>query len=387
MKERREITFLPPGVRAYFPRESMAKRNLLNRLFAEAEHWNFGELDLPTLDYYESITRGVSQNLALRTYQFQDDQGQLIALRPDATAQVAKILSGQFDPEDLPGRYCYACRSFRAFELRRGELREFQQFGAEIISENRFESDLELLLFLFETLDLIGLDDVVLDLGHVEVYKGLVNDVELTEQQSRRLWQEIHRKNTADLSDLLDELPIPDSRKEILEALPKLYGGAEIFDTVDSLMNGASDSSRRAIEELEQLYRRLEQAGVSEKISLDLGVVRDLDYYTGIVFEALLPGSGKPVIGGGRYDNLYGTYGESLPATGFAIEIDRILSSYQELVDPPETRRAFCPNPTPDALDALREMRKSSRVDVTFASPGENVDGILITEDGDQEAL
>ena len=387
MKQRREITFLPPGVRVYFPRESMAKRDLLNRLFGEAERWDYGELDLPTLDYYESITRGISQELALRTYQFQDDEGQLMALRPDATAQVAKILSGRFDRKQLPGRYCYACRSFRAFELRRGELREFQQFGAEILSEDRFQSDLELLLFLFELLELIEVEDVILDLGHVDVYKGLVEGVDLDPLQARRLWQEIHRKNSPDLSALLEELPLSDARKEILRALPTLYGGEEIFDDVDELLNGASESSKRAIENLKKLYHKLNQAGVSERITLDLGVVRDLDYYTGVVFEGLLPGSGKPVIGGGRYDTLYGKYGDSIPATGFAMEIDRILPSYDESTEPLEHQLVWCPQPTPKALESLREMRNSARIDVHFSEPDSNKKGYLIDQFGKKTNL
>lgn len=386
MNQNRETTLLPPGVRVYFPRESMTKRHLLNQLFEEAERWDFGELDLPTLDYYDSITRGISKDLSLRTYQFHDDEGELLALRPDATAQVAKILSGRFDRDRLEGRYCYSCRNFRAFELRRGELREFQQFGAEILSDDRASSDLELLMFLFEILDMLEIEDVVLDLGHVNVYKGLVEDVDLSDEQSRKLWQEIHRKNTADLKDLLEDLPIPDQRKQILQSLPTLYGGSEIFDRVESI-NGASDSARRAVEELSALYEKLEQAGVSDVVSLDLGVVRDLDYYTGIVFEALIPGLGKPIIGGGRYDTLYGNYGQDIPATGFAMEIDRILPEISDDPDSLERKKVWCPDPTPEARETLSKLRESYQVDATFAEPPSNATGLEVGLSGETSEL
>jgi len=386
MNEKREITFLPPGVRVYFPRDSMSKRHLLNRLFDEAERWNFGELDLPTLDYYESITRGVSKNLSLRTYQFQDDEGQLLALRPDATAQVAKILSGRFPGSQLSGRYCYSCRNFRAFELRRGELREFHQFGAEILSEHRFEADVELLMFLFELIEKMELGDFVLDLGHVDVYKGLVEDVKLTAEESEALWQNIHRKNTGDLRTVLEELEIPDDRKRILLALPTMFGGDEIFDEVDSF-NGASESTRRAIDELQRLYQKLEQARLHDCVSLDLGIVRDLDYYTGMVFEALIPDTGKPVIGGGRYDSLYGTYGDPIPATGFALELDRLLPQYDGAPAPPQKKRVWCPDPTPDARQQLSKLRRDYQVDVTFGDPPGDASGVLVLDDGEMISL
>jgi ATP phosphoribosyltransferase regulatory subunit len=386
LKQNRETTLLPPGVNVYFPRESLKKRQILNELFDEAARWDFGEIDLPTLDYYDSITQGVSKDLALRTYQFQDDEGELLALRPDATAQVAKILSGRFNRDELAGRYCYSCRNFRAFELRRGELREFQQFGAEILSEDRGDADLELLMFLFEIIETLDIDDLVLDLGHVDVYKGLLEDVDLTDSQSEALWKKIHRKNTDGLRSLLEELPIPDQRKEILRTLPTLYGGKEIFDRVEPI-NGASESARRAIDELRTLYDRLESAGVSDKISLDLGVVRDLDYYTGIVFEGLVPGLGKPVIGGGRYDTLYGHYGESIPATGFALEIDRLLTEVSLDTEPSERKRVWCPTPTPEARESLAELREQYRVDVSFSDPPEQSSGLLVDSDGQTNEL
>ncbi|MFB6346320.1 MAG: ATP phosphoribosyltransferase regulatory subunit, partial [bacterium] len=227
MLQEREITMLPPGVRVYLPRESLRKRRLVNDLFSKAEMRDFGELDLPTLDYYESITRGVSQDLARRTYQLVDDEGELLALRPDATAQVAKILSGRLSTDELPGRYCYSCRNFRAFELRRGELREFQQFGAEILGKNRFQSDLDLMIFALEIIEDLELEDAVMDLGHVGLYKGIVNGTGLSDQSRRELWSKIHRKNTRELGELLKDLALDDDCKDLLQQLPTMYGEEE----------------------------------------------------------------------------------------------------------------------------------------------------------------
>ncbi len=382
----REITLLPPGVRFHTPPRSRTKRNSLNRLLDRARRWGFEELDLPTLDFHESITRGISADLARRTYQFHDDQGKLLALRPDATAQVAKILSGRLDPGSVPGRYCYVCRVFRAFELRRGELREFEQFGAEIIDSDRLAADVELLMFMFERLAEFDLEEVVVDLGHVQVYKGLMEDLDLPEDKQRRLRREIHRKNVGDLRGCLEETSLPDAHREALLALPTLYGGEEVFDRVQELGLPA-ESSRRAVDHLHDVYTTLETAGFAGSVSLDFGVVRDLDYYTGIVFEALLPGAGKPVVGGGRYDNLYGRYGTPRPATGFAVEVDRLLPFLEAAEAPAPPLSVWCPEPTPEAREALRDLRRERPVRVSFAAPPEGSDGERITAGGERVAL
>ncbi len=322
----RELTLLPAGVRAYLPEKSRQKRKLINRLFDLAHQHDFSELDLPTIDYYDSITRGVSDFLAARTYQFYDGKGERLALRPDATAQVAKILSGRLEKESLPGRYCYCCRSFRDFELRRGEAREFQQFGSEILGSNCFEADRDLLFFMFKMLDCCELEEYIVDLGHVGVYQGLIFDLGLSSGLERKIWKCIHRKNQAELSATLSSADLSAERKEALVTLPELYGGEEVFKTANKIKNH-SEQTDRALRYLEKLYQELKEAGLAEVVSIDLGVVRDLDYYTGLVFEALVPGTGKPVVGGGRYDELYSSYGVEMPATGLALEIERILKS------------------------------------------------------------
>lgn len=386
MQINRETTLMPPGVRVYLSPASRRKRRYLDSLFEEAEDWNFDELDLPTLDYFESLSKGVSENLVHRTYQFNDDQGELLALRPDATAQVAKILSGRFDRDEITGRYCYSCRNFRAFELRRGELREFHQFGAEIVSENRYQADVELLIFMFEQLNQLGLEDLVVDLGHVQIYKGLMNGTQLSDRDSRLLRQRIHRKNVSGLKTLLSSLELEDHRKEILLELPGLYGGEEIFEEIQQFSR-VPDETLKALNHLQAVYRKLKTAGFGDLISLDFGVVRDLDYYTGIVFEALLPGIGKPIVGGGRYDQLYSNYGDSVPATGFAIELDRILPVLESTADGKETRKVWCPAPSPEARETLNDLREDFAVSVVYGEPGEDASGYFVDDSGNLTEL
>lgn len=362
-----QLALLPPGVRVLLPRDSRNKRRFVNDLCEVAQKWGFVELDLPALDYYESMTRGVSENLARRTYQFHDDEGERLALRPDATAQLAKILSGRFDRSELPGRYCYVTRNFRAFELRRGELREFEQFGAEILREDRFSADLELLLLMFELFDCLGEDEAVIDLGHVGVYQGIVEELDLEDDRLSGLWKQLHRKNTAGLRDELEALPMPDHYREFLLELPDLYGEATRLDHWLSESN-LPDTTRRSLEYLRRLEVALDRTEHGDSITLDLGVVRDLDYYTGVVFEGLIPGLGKPVVGGGRYDDLYGTFGSPIPATGFALEIHRLVPLLAD-EEAPSTREVFCPEPTQAALRRLRELREDKRVSVDFKQP------------------
>ncbi len=386
MSQDRKLTLLPPGVRVYMPGDSRKKREYINSLFRAASRRGFNELDLPTLDYYDSITRGVSRQLGERTYQFQDDEGEKLALRPDATAQVAKILAGKFSAGELTGKYCYSCRNFRSFELRRGELREFQQFGVEILDENIFSADLELLLFLLQRLQELELENVVVDLGHVQVYKGIIEEIELNDSQKERLWKEMYRKNREGLRDLLKSCRISSEKKEILSRLPEMYGGEEVFDRAEQIRKLSSTASG-ALDHLKQLYDSLSRAGFGEMVSLDLSVVRDLDYYTGIVFEALVSGIGKPVAGGGRYDNLYKNYGVSTPATGFALEIDRLLPVLAEGTPENPNCAVWLPELSFEAMETLEGLEKEYRIDLYFEQPPAGGEGIIIRPDGTTEEI
>ncbi|MFB6346319.1 MAG: ATP phosphoribosyltransferase regulatory subunit, partial [bacterium] len=149
---------------------------------------------------------------------------------------------------------------------------------------------------------------------------------------------------------------------------------------------GVTDSALSALDHVESVYEALVDAGFGDWISLDMGVVRDLDYYTGIVFEMLVPKLGKPIAGGGRYDNLYGIYGDSIPATGFALEIDRLLPLVGEDDQPAEKVTTWCPELSPEARQSLSELREQYRVDVRYEAPGED-EGILVESDGSTREL
>ncbi len=386
MDRDRKLTLLPPGVRVYMPEASRKKRKYIDDLFRAASRRGFDELDLPTLDYYDSITRGVSRKLGERTYQFQDDEGEKLALRPDATAQVAKILAGKFSPEELAGKYCYSCRNFRSFELRRGELREFQQFGVEILDDRIFSSDLQLLIFLLQRLQELQLDNVVVDLGHVQVYKGIIEEIELENIEKKKLWKEMYRKNREGLRKLLENCKITAEKKEILARLPEMYGGEEVFDRAEQIRK-LSPTAARALDHLERLYDSLSRAGFGDMVSLDLSVVRDLDYYTGIVFEALVSGIGKPVAGGGRYDNLYENYGVQIPATGFALEIDRLLPVLEGEFVAGEERRVWIPEVSGQALQTLDRLEGENRLQVCFEEPPAGAEGLEIDAAGKVEEI
>lgn len=314
---------MPPGVRVFLPREAARKRDLEGKLLSVFSRWGFQEIVTPTFEYYEASSPS-GPTLSEEAFKIIDrETGQILTLRTDITPQIARIASTLLASHPLPLRLCYCTSVFR--HSRTGGLiqREFHQGGVELIGLSSLEADAEVVAIAAESLREVGLEDFRLALGHTGFFRGILEELEVRGSARERMRAAVAKKDSSALEKILKEVGAPSGSRVMLSELPGLFGGPEVLGRARSLVRNRR--SRRALADLERVHRMLEIYGLSDYVTFDLSEVRGFDYYTGITFEGFLEGFGYPICGGGRYDELLSRYGGAAPATGFAIDIDRLL--------------------------------------------------------------
>ena len=246
-------------------------------------------------------------------------------MRADFTIPTARIVGTKLYDSAMPLRFFYVGSVFRYEEPKAGMRREFTQAGIELIGANTVDADAEAIALAMSALDAIGLDDFRFTVGNVAYLQALTRDLDTN---AIALNEAIRRKNIPELTRLLASLDLDAERKNALAQLPTLWGGADALDRAPII----NSESRAAIEHLRAVVAQLTRFGLSDHITLDLAENREMAYYTGILFEGFIEGLGFSVASGGRYDNLIAHYGHTIPAVGFAIGVDRILTALKPRV-------------------------------------------------------
>jgi ATP phosphoribosyltransferase regulatory subunit len=327
-----EMTRLPEGVKDFLPCSAGKIEYLQQVLQGVYREWGYRPIITPSLEYLHILERGLGETLREKTFRLDDRQsGKLVAFSPDITPQVARIVATRMREYPLPLRLCYSGRVLRYTEQKSGKEREIFQSGAELIGLRSAEADAEMVAMAVEGFRALGAMEFSIDIGQVEFFHGVMNQLDLTPSQARRVQGAIARKDLSELEALLGDIPVDDSRREEVLALPRLYGGREVLDRAAAVVT--NPESQGALENLTRVLTLLDRYGVSENITFDLGEIRGLDYHTGLIFQGYLQGIGREVCSGGRYDNLVERYGLSVPATGFTFSLLGLLSSLGENVE------------------------------------------------------
>lgn len=314
---------LPPGVADLFFTAAEQKLTLeatLRELFAR---WGYRPVIPPTFEYADTLASVAGVRLAEEMYRFFDRDGRALALRPDLTIPTARIAGVKLYDQPLPLRFSYVGNVFRYEEPRAGQRREFTQAGVELIGASGAPADAEVIALLAAALQASGLSAFRITLGQIGFFRGLLAALRLSPETADRLRVALDRKSQAGVEALLAELNGDEQARQLLMALPTLVGGSAVLDEAAALAR--SPEMAAAVENLRQTWEWLKRYGIAEYVTLDLGQVRGMAYYTGVVFEAFAPGVGFPLASGGRYDGLIGHFGPDRPAVGFALTVDRLL--------------------------------------------------------------
>jgi len=334
---------IPRGVADYFGGPAQRRRQLETALRSLARTWGYDEVITPIFEYAETLLTEVGQQLAEDHYRFFDNDGRLLALRPDLTVPTARVVGSKLYDRPLPQRYFYAGPVFRTEEPRVGRQREFWQAGVELIGAGSPEADAEVLALAALALQQVGVSSFRFSLGHLGYFHGLIAHLQLDDAAAGRLQNALDRKSQEDVSALADAWNLIGAERAAVMGLLTLFGpqGNGVLARAQSL--ALNQQMQAAAARLAAVESRLQRYGVKDFFDIDLADVRAMDYYTGITFKAYTPDIGFSVVNGGRYDNLVGEFGPALPAVGCAFYLDRLLLAQIRQFGPPA-------DPVPDML-------------------------------------
>src|SRR4051794_3883196 len=307
---------IPPGTRDVLPDEMRELRALTERLRAGFEDAGYGEVWTPSLEYEEVLKTG-DDRAAGAGYRLFDEHGEVLAMRSDMTIPIARVVATRYGDAEPPFRLCYFAHAYRTVEKGTGQAREFLQGGVELIGPPGPEGEAEVLALTIAGLEEAGLRRHRIGVGDGSLYRTLLSALEVHEDRHLPLLEALSRRDLVGLDRQVAELGLKDSHRRLLVELPALRGGQELLDRADGPVAGA-------LEGLRALYGLLEERGVADRVIFDLGLVRELGYYTGAVFELYDPAVGFALGGGGRYDDLIGKFGRPLPACGIALDAQRV---------------------------------------------------------------
>lgn len=314
-------TQIPPGTKVLIGRAAKQRRILERALCSVFEGWSYEEIVPPIFDYSDVFIKGMGRGLEDQLYRFVDRDGNVLALRPEFTSLVAKTAVTRLASAPRPIRLYYSGEVLRFGKPKGGQQREFAQIGIENFGGGK-QADVEVLLIAVEALQRIGISEFQVNLGSVDFFGGIVDRIELPEDQLSSIKGALNLKDQQGLETILQSLPLEDRRKNILRAIPHLTGGLEVIKEARGLIR--NERSVQSLDHLEDIYTIFDKLGLARHLNIDLGEVRGFDYYTGILFRAYVPQLGFEVASGGRYDALAATYGVDLTAVGFSFGLDRL---------------------------------------------------------------
>jgi ATP phosphoribosyltransferase regulatory subunit len=313
---------LPSGMRDFLPPDARRLGELARRLLGSFELFGYELVTLPVFEYESVLERGLGALEPEEVLRFvEPETGEVVALRPDMTPQLARVVATRLSEATPPIRLSYQGSVLRRRRERARRHRQIFQAGIELIGLHGPSGDLEALEVACSAARAVGLGDFVLDLGHARIAFALLEGVEPVRQ--RAAVDALHLKDRAELRRAAAAAGLSPREQDALGALSELHGGREVLKTARTVLAGTR--AEAGLEELAQVLLQIEQRGLAPSVVVDLGETRNFAYYTGTTFQLHAHGPGVPIASGGRYDGLLGGFGRPLPAFGFAFGLDDLV--------------------------------------------------------------
>jgi ATP phosphoribosyltransferase regulatory subunit len=311
--------WIPSGTRDVLPDEMRELRALTDRLRQVFERAGYGEVYTPALEYELPLARPQDHpewTGPRPAYRVFDEQGNVLALRSDMTIPIARLAATRYRQADSPLRFCYFAHAYRGVRPQRGQSRELLQAGIELIGAGTPEGTAEVLTVLCDALDATGLRTYRVGLGDASLFPGLLEAAGVDTDTRERILGKLVAGDFVGVERALDALELAPGQRSLLLDVARTRGGPEVLDGQSGVLN-------QALEGLRAVHGLL-PAHAAQRIIFDLGLVRNLGYYTGAVFQVYDPAHGVPIGQGGRYDQLLARFGRPLPAVGFALGVERV---------------------------------------------------------------
>ncbi len=318
---------LPRGVDEMLPPAAWELEQLRRRVLDVFVSWGFEYIEPPVIEYLDSLLVGSGEDLDLQTLKVVDQvSGKQLGVRADMTSQALRIDAHSLVTDDVQ-RLCYCGPVVFANPLIAQSSRVPFKAGAEIFGCDALEADAEVVTLMMETLSVAGISEPVLLLGHMGIYRGLVDKLlatgALRQEDERALFNCVQRKSQADIAALLDDSPVAN----MLAELPGLMGDVTTLDRVRNCLQLAPAEVLAAVDELEALATLVASGHKEVVVRLDVSELSGYGYHNGPVFAVYHPQHGSALAQGGRYDNAGAVFGRSRAATGFDLDLKNLIEA------------------------------------------------------------
>ena len=322
---KRDSWLLPDGIDEVLPEQARFIEKSRRELLDLYNSWGYDLVIPPMVEFSESLLSGFGSDLDLVTFKLTDQlSGRMMGIRADITPQAARIDAHSLNRQG-PSRLCYAGTVLQTKPRAPLESRTPISIGVELFGEAGIGADIEVIELFLKTLETAGIDEVHLDIGHVDILRGLLVGSKLSNVQETELFELLQRKANAELDTWIAENITDSKLAGWLKSLPALSGSVDVLAEARSRLAGAPEPVIAALDQLNKIVDALSNQSVT--IYLDLGDLAGYRYHTGIVFAAYKQGYGKALGNGGRYDNIGEAFGRARTATGFAFDLKSLVAN------------------------------------------------------------
>ena len=317
---------LPEGIQEVLPPQAMQLELLCRQVMDLYTSWGYELVMPPLVEYLDSLLTGTTEDVDLQTFKLTDQlNGRMMGVRADTTPQVARIDAHNLKRE-TPTRLCYLGTTLHTRPAEQGGTRAPLQIGAELYGHAGKESDVESIALMLNTLQLAEVKNVHVDLGHVGIYSGLIEQLDITDEQEAILFDTLQKKAAAELEKEISEWSISSKFADMLMGLIQLSGGVETLTESRQVLARAGAKVNESIDELEKISESVLKQVKNAPLFFDLAELSGYHYYTGMAFTAYVPGQGQGIAFGGRYDDIGRAFGRSRPATGFSTDLKTLFN-------------------------------------------------------------
>ena len=363
---------LPEGIEEVLPEQARRLEALRRRLVDLYSGWGYELVMPPLIEYLDSLLTGTGHDLDLQTFKLTDQQtGKLMGVRADMTPQISRIDAHTLK-RDCPTRLCYMGAVLHTRPDGFASSRCPIQVGAELYGHSGSESDVEVFRLMLATLRESNIKDLYFDLGHVGIYRQLIQTTSLSEVEQAELFDALQRKAITEISQLLDRADVDNKTAKGLLGLAELNGDEGVIGEARSLLKFAGKGVAQALDNLQAVADLIKSSEPDIPLHFDLAELRGYNYHTGVVFAAYVPGRGQAIAQGGRYDEIGKVFGRARAATGFSTDL-KTLSDLGDYVTEQQGGIYAPYQEESDLRDRIEQLRREGERVIT-ALPGDNSD-------------